>query len=142
MTNKNYYIRIDGKNKPVLNSMVYRSEKPAGAGWIKVSKAALGDCCAFGGDELFIPTSFVATAGGTPTTQIQLDWSAVAKATGYVVERSTASNFTTGLTTVYSGPLLTYLNTGLTTATLYYYRIRATNATSNSNYRFTSRTTA
>lgn len=139
---KHYYIRRDGLNKPVLGSLVLRSKKPAGQGWYRVNSSALGDCCASGGDELRIPSTFVASAGGTPTTQIQLDWSAVPLATGYIVERATNAGFTTGLSTVYTGPLLTYLNSGLTSGTHYYYRLHAMNATSNGNFKFADRTTA
>jgi hypothetical protein len=35
-------------------------------------------------------------------------------------------SFSTALTTVYTGTLLTYTNTGLSNSTTYYYRIKAT----------------
>lgn len=73
---------------------------------------------------LSAPSSLTATANSS--TQITLNWTAVTNATGYVVERATNSGFTTGLTSVYTGAALTYVNTGLTTATQYYYRVKAT----------------
>ena len=71
-----------------------------------------------------------ASASLTPSnvydTSVTWTWAAVAGATGYVLERATNSAFSTGLTTVYTGALLVYTNTGLTPGTTYYYRVHAT----------------
>lgn len=67
----------------------------------------------------------------TPTvisaTQINLDWTDVPGATGYVVDRATNVGFTTGVAlAIYTGATSAFNNTGLTTATHYWYRVRAT----------------
>jgi hypothetical protein len=69
------------------------------------------------------PTGLTATAG---SGQILLNWTASAGASGYVVGRSTTNNgpyisITTNATT-------SYLDTGLTDGTTYYYVVSATNA--------------
>ena len=73
------------------------------------------------------PGSFAGTVNGA--TQITLNWTAVAGANGYVLERATNSGFTTGKTTLLDGSpasnVITKVDTGLTTATTYYYRIKA-----------------
>lgn len=75
-----------------------------------------------------------ATQLATPTLQTNANgqngsissWAAITNATGYILQRATNSTFTTGLTTVYTGALLTFTDTGLTANTLYYYRLQAT----------------
>ena len=57
---------------------------------------------------------------------ITLNWTVVPNATSYKVERAKNAAFTADLTTVYTGPILTYINTGLTPLTTYFYRIQAT----------------
>lgn len=64
-------------------------------------------------------SSAVSATGAT------LTWAAVPNATSYILERATNAGFTTGLTSVYTGALLTKADTGLTTATTYYYRVTA-----------------
>jgi glucose/arabinose dehydrogenase/fibronectin type 3 domain-containing protein/regulation of enolase protein 1 (concanavalin A-like superfamily) len=72
------------------------------------------------------PTGLTATSGNT---QITLNWTAVSGATSYTVKRSLASggpytNFTqSGITGT------SYVNTGLTNGTPYYYVVSASNAT-------------
>ena len=56
------------------------------------------------------------------STAITLTWTAVTDATGYVLQRSADQ---TTWTTVYTGTLLTYTDTGLTASTPYYYRLAA-----------------
>ena len=66
------------------------------------------------------------TVSLTPAdTQIQVDWTSVTNADNYVVERADDSGFTTNLTQIYSGALLTYTDTGLTNGQTYYYRAKA-----------------
>jgi hypothetical protein len=69
-------------------------------------------------------------ASAVSQTQINLTWSDnAANETGYVVERATDSNFTTGLTTVNLGAnAISYSATGLAPSTTYWFRVRATNA--------------
>lgn len=61
-------------------------------------------------------------------SQVDVSWSAVSGADAYVLERATNSTFTAGLTTLYSGSLLTFSDTGRTELTTYYYRIRTLKA--------------
>lgn len=72
------------------------------------------------------PTMTAPTLYGTvlSATAVELNWEAIAKATNYIVQRSTASNFS-GAVEIYNGALTTYKNTGLTTATQYYFRVKA-----------------
>jgi hypothetical protein len=71
-------------------------------------------------------TPATATLTLTPVspTQINAAWTVVTGATGYILERSTASNFSS-VTTVYSGTGLSFNDTGLTAGTQYYYRVKA-----------------
>jgi hypothetical protein len=82
------------------------------------------------------PTNFTATAAGT--NQINLAWTDQATdETGYVVDRSTDSN-TWVLVVVTSVNVTNASSIGLTTNTLYYYRVAATNAAGRSAYCFAS----
>lgn len=87
------------------------------------------------------PGTFVATADSA--TQITLTWVKSAGATGYVVDRATDAGFTANLVSSTLGDVATLAVTGLTTATQYYFRIKATapNATA-SAYRTDDATTA
>lgn len=58
-------------------------------------------------------------------TEIQVDWSAITNVDNYVIERADDSGFTTNLTEIYNGSLLTYTNTGLTNGQTYYFRGKA-----------------
>lgn len=73
------------------------------------------------------PGSFAATVNSA--TQITLNWTAVTGADGYILQRATNAGFTTGLTTLLDGSpaskVLLKVDTGLTTATQYWYRIKA-----------------
>lgn len=80
---------------------------------------------------LAAPGSLTAVAGGVPATEVDLSWNAVTGANNYVLERSLSSSFTTK-TTIYSGSALLFGDTGLTTSTTYYYRVKAQN-TANAN---------
>jgi hypothetical protein len=60
--------------------------------------------------------------------EMQIDWSAITNADNYVIERADDSGFTTNLTEIYNGALLTYTNTGLTNGTTYYFRGKAEGA--------------
>jgi fibronectin type 3 domain-containing protein len=74
------------------------------------------------------PTGVLATA--VSTSEIDLAWNPVAGATGYVVLRATASG---GPYTVIGSPTTTsFANTGLSSATTYYYVVEATDTSGNS----------
>lgn len=53
------------------------------------------------------------------------EWSAVAFATNYKVQRATNAGFSAGLTTVYQGPALTVSDDTVAAETQYYYRVQA-----------------
>lgn len=66
------------------------------------------------------------TAVAVNSSSVRLSWSAAAKATGYRVYRSPASN--DAFEKVYDGTALTFLDTGLTPDTAYRYKVTAFNA--------------
>ena len=74
------------------------------------------------------------TAVAASSTQINLSWADVANETGYKIERKTGSSGTYAQIATTGAGVLTYSNTGLTTGTTYFYRVRATNATGDSPY--------
>ena len=80
-----------------------------------------------GGTPPSAPTGLMATAGAQ---QVSLSWTASAGATGYNVERST----TTGgpYTKVASPTATSYVDTGVTAGTTYYYVVAAVNASGTS----------
>lgn len=73
---------------------------------------------------LAAPTGFAPTVNSA--TQITLNWTKTPGATGYVLTRSTSPTFASGNTNFTLGDVATKVDTGLTTATHYYYRIKAT----------------
>lgn len=72
---------------------------------------------------LATPTSFSAAVNSA--TQITLTWVKSANATGYIVDRATNVGFTTGLVSTTVGDVAVLVVTGLTTATQYWFRIKA-----------------
>jgi hypothetical protein len=70
------------------------------------------------------PTNLAATV--ISSSQINLTWTAAAGATGYDVQRSTNSGFTTGTVTQFTTTGTNYSDTGLSAGTTYYYRVIAT----------------
>ena len=63
------------------------------------------------------------TAEAASATEIVLTWTLVPHGTAYYVERAIDVDFEVGLTEIYLGDALTVTDTGLTTATTYYYRV-------------------
>lgn len=96
------------------------------------------------------PSSFsilsppVAAAATNFTSQsFSVNWVAVSGATGYLLDLSTASDFSSfvsGYNNLDVGNLTTYSATGLTLNTIYYYRLRAYNTSGNSVYSNTIQT--
>jgi titin len=74
-----------------------------------------------------IPPAVTITATAASTAQINLSWTNVSGETGYRVETSTDGSTWSTLTTT-SANVVSYSHTGLSTNTLYYYRITAFNA--------------
>jgi O-glycosyl hydrolase/regulation of enolase protein 1 (concanavalin A-like superfamily) len=79
-----------------------------------------------------VPVGLLAAA--TSTSAITLSWTSnLASATGYTVQRSTdGTTWTTVNSTIPAGTY-TYTDSGLSTNTLYYYRVQANNGTAYSN---------
>jgi len=71
------------------------------------------------------------TFGGAGSTSIVLNWADVDGETGYKIERSLNGSTWLALTTV-SADTTTYTHTGLTAATRYYYRIKASSGVGDS----------
>jgi hypothetical protein len=76
-----------------------------------------------GGSAVANPTDFFATT--LSSTEIQLEWTSVAGATGYTLEKQNGSTFT-NLATL-DADATTYTDENLTPATSYTYRIKALN---------------
>jgi hypothetical protein len=70
-----------------------------------------------------VPTNLVATGGNT---QVSLSWTAGGGATSYNVKRSTVSG--SGYATIASPTGTSYVNTGLTNGTTYYYVVSSVNS--------------
>lgn len=71
------------------------------------------------------------TLGTVGTNSIILNWTSVDGATGYKIERSLNGTTWTALVTL--GDVATYTNSGLTAATKYYYRVKASSAVGDSS---------
>jgi titin len=78
------------------------------------------------------PTNLAATAAST--TQINLSWTDTSgNETSFKIERKTNTSSFSQIATVGSN-VTTFSNTGLTSATTYTYRVRASNSSGNSGY--------
>lgn len=92
--------------------------------------------------QLATPTGFEAL--NLISTSIRLRWNNVTDADNYVLERGQQPDYSDAIT-VYSGSNLTFDDTGLTTDTTYYYRVKAIDDVdliySDSNYATLSKTT-
>ena len=76
-----------------------------------------------GGVQLSAP-ALLAISGAT-SSALTVTWSGVTNATSYTLERADTATFT-GSTIVYSGATTLFANTGLTAASNYYFRVKAT----------------
>jgi len=76
-----------------------------------------------GGVQLSAP-SLLSISGAT-SSALTIKWSGVTNATSYTLERANTATFT-GSTIVYSGTTTSFTNSGLTAATNYYFRVKAT----------------
>ena len=86
------------------------------------------------------PTNLIATA--VSSSQINLSWTDNSNnETGFRIERSPDNSTWAEITTV-SANITTYQNTGLAASTIYYYRVRAYNATGSSTYSNTANATS
>lgn len=74
-----------------------------------------------------IPTGLAATAGNA---QVALQWNTVTGATSYKLYRSNSSSLQGDQ--IWSGAAATFLNTGLTNGTMYFYRVAAASANGSS----------
>lgn len=113
----------------LLNYSVNDFKVFAAANGLQLSEVPIGAPGAttptvLGSPTLAAPTSFAVAVDGA--TQITATWTKTPGATGYVVTRSTSSTFASGNTVFTLGDVATKVDTGLTTGTHYYYRIRAT----------------
>jgi hypothetical protein len=80
------------------------------------------------------PTSSAATSLGL--TSFTANWATASGATSYILDVSTSSTFAsfmTGFNGLNVSNVLTYSVTGLTSGTIYYYRVRSTNGTCTSS---------
>lgn len=78
------------------------------------------------------PTGLTATA--VSSSQINLSWPDVTNETGYKIERKTGSGGTYAQIATTGANVTTYNNSGLTSSTTYFYRVRATSAAGDSGY--------
>lgn len=75
-------------------------------------------------DQLGTPQNFGATGGDTT---VDLDWDNVLNATSYTLLRN-LTNTTTGATSIYTGSVSAFTDTGRTNGLTYYYFVKATAA--------------
>ncbi|NVO03874.1 MAG: T9SS type A sorting domain-containing protein, partial [Bacteroidetes bacterium] len=114
-------------NTKILNSIQFTKSSTVGR------TAILAIC---GVTAVGAPAAPVATSATNITyTGFSANWNAAATATGYYLDVSTSPTFTTNITgynNLSVGSVLTYSVTGLTAGTIYYYRVRAINASGTS----------
>jgi len=72
-----------------------------------------------------LPTVGTVTPTVDSATKVTCDWPDVVNATGYIIERATNVGFTTGVV-AFTSTASVFQVTGLTTATQYWFRVRAT----------------
>ena len=97
---------------------------------LEVIESGLNAAKVIANSVLPTPTTFAGTVNSA--TQITLTWGASAGATGYIVKRSTDIGFVNNVATFNLGNVLTLVNSGLVTATKYFYQIQAIGANASS----------
>jgi uncharacterized protein (TIGR02145 family) len=110
---------------PAAGLMVYCTDCNGGAGCLTLFLNTVWRC---GGGECTTPAPLATSGSGATLTQIHANWNAVAGATSYSIDVSTASDFSgfvTGFNNLSVGNVLTYTIPGLTPSTPYFYRVRA-----------------
>ncbi|MBI5383637.1 MAG: fibronectin type III domain-containing protein, partial [Verrucomicrobia bacterium] len=118
-----YYYRVRASN--AAGNSAYSATASATTAAIQTAPAA--------------PSGLTATAASA--CQINLAWTDNANnETGFALERSTDNATFTQIATV-GANVTSYANTGLSTSTTYYYRVRASNAAGNSAYSATASAT-
>lgn len=138
-TKQRFWLKVvNPTSKIVTPTLLVREHKPAGDGWKDVTEC-LGFCCLQTAQSAVF--DFVATPDDT-LPQIVLQWNEIVGGT-YTIERSTSSDFSTDLTTVYTGTDETHTDEDLEFETTYYYRISATgDGLAQGPYSYASGTTA
>ncbi len=85
------------------------------------------------------PTPTNVTVQAQSANQINLNWADNSNLeTNFEIQRSTVSNFSSFTSIVLNANVVSYSDVGLTAGTLYYYRLRASNAVGNSAFTATS----
>src|SRR5262245_64230037 len=72
-----------------------------------------------------LPTPTGLTVSVISASRLDVSWTATPGANSYTLQRSTAPDFSSGLTTFNLGNVLVLSDTGLVANTLYYYRLKA-----------------
>jgi hypothetical protein len=94
-----------------------------------------------GGGTTVMPAPSNLTPSVLGSTRVDLTWNFVTGADSYVLQRSTSSDFSTGLVTFNLGNVTYYSDIGLTPSTFYYWHVKAVNSvTSESSVYSASRT--
>ncbi|MEO5943116.1 MAG: fibronectin type III domain-containing protein [Ferruginibacter sp.] len=143
-TNGTQTVSVDGKyNTTVLANL--NGLTPAANGSIQVTMAKASanpslEIAAvvireFGASDPVVRPADLFAETALATDRIKLTWSdRSADETGFEIYRSTSANGTYTLVTTTAANVTTYLNTGLTANTRYYYKIRAKKSTTFSSY--------
>ncbi len=85
-----------------------------------------------------VPTNLIATTASS--SSINISWNASAGATSYTLQRGSNSSFTDA-TTIATQAGLTFVSSGLSQGTSYYYRVQATDINGTSNWSTTATAT-
>ena len=121
-SNTSKTVQIRGVSPDVNGQIQINIQRDAGAVWAQINALVITPRLYDG--TPYTPESFV--ANGIAKDKIRLDWALpTIDQTGIEVWRSTSQNGTYNLLTTLSSTATTYTNTGLSTGTVYFYKIRA-----------------